>query len=65
MLLNSHIHGHILSPENRSLQIQIMDEEKINTNIAYYQYSWEDYTQFGKTIIKLCKSGSGNPRTFI
>jgi hypothetical protein len=41
-----------------------MDEETINTKTKYYQYSWKDYTQFGKIITKLCKSGSGNLHTF-
>jgi len=43
----------MLSLENGSLQIQIMDEEKINTDTTYYQYSCKDYTQFGNTIIEL------------
>ena len=54
----------LLSSENGSLQIQTMDEETINKKTTYYQYSCKDYTQFGKTIIKLCKSGFGNPCTF-
>jgi hypothetical protein len=53
--------GHLFSLENGSLEIQTMDEETINTNTTYYQYSWKDYTHFGKEIIKPCKSGYGNP----
>jgi hypothetical protein len=53
----------MLSPKNGSPKIQTMDEEIVNTNTTYYQYLWKDYTQFGKTIIKLYKSGSRNPCT--
>jgi len=55
----------LLSLKNGSLQIYTTDEETINTNTTYYQYSWNDYIQYGKTTIKLCKSGSRNPHTFI